>query len=152
MGRRASSPKPMWKRSKKRVHQLWPLPPCLRFPSTNLPLHVTLCWQDYNSQPPAAPLNTFGTSNPVDDWNRCSVDVFRICARTAQSKPSAIPGLEWQGGWHLLNSKQMTGVLVLMWVPVIGKNFHKMFDRVWTELLSVCDHHVFGIHFGMKPL
>jgi len=25
--------------------------------------------QDYNSQPPAAPLNTFGTSNPVDDWN-----------------------------------------------------------------------------------
>ena len=31
----------------------------------------------------------------------------------AQSKPSAIPGLEWQEGWRLLNSKPTTGVLVL---------------------------------------
>ena len=75
MGRQAFSPKPMWRRSKRRVHQLWPLPLFLRFSFANSLLtfqvsSFTFFWQDYNSQPPAPALNTFGTSNPVDDWNR----------------------------------------------------------------------------------
>jgi hypothetical protein len=80
MGRRAFFLKPMWKRSKKRVHQLWPLPPFLRITTAN-----------------RLQLPSILSAHPI---------LLRI--------GTAIPGLELQAGWHLLNSKLMTGVLVLM--------------------------------------
>lgn len=80
MERRAFSPKPMWKKSKKRVRQLWPLHLFLRLNLTHSQISLTVEFQDYNSQPPAAPLNTFGTSNPVDDWNRLTWNCVFVVA------------------------------------------------------------------------
>ena len=136
MGRRDFSPKPMWKRSKKRAHQLWPLPLFLRFSFTNSPLLlITLSWQDYNSQPPAAPLNTFGTSNPVDDWNRCSVDgILNLCLHS----PNLQRSLGWSGRRDGASStaNQRLGCWCWCESPLLERTlFYKMF---WVCECSCC--------------